>query len=86
MVRAILQSLAFFLTPFVLFALYLAARQRFPFAVEHWTRDRTAALAIAGLVLVIGAQLVFAINAPRFQGEYAPARVEDGRIVPGTAR
>lgn len=86
MARAILQSLAFFLTPFVVFSIYLALSRRFPFAVEHWTGRRTAMLALAGLFLVIISLVVVAMKAPRFEGEYSPARIEDGRIVPGTAR
>jgi hypothetical protein len=38
--RAVLEPLALFLSPFAVYALYLALRARYPLEVEHWTRGR----------------------------------------------
>ena len=37
MARAVFETFGLFLTPFALFAVFLALRARFPLAVEHWT-------------------------------------------------
>ncbi len=78
-----------FLIPFALYALWLAAMKRAapadsgadpPNARDHpWVL-----LSVAGLVLAFGV-LVFTSNRNRMaQGaHYEPARIEDGRILPG---
>ena len=49
MARRRSRSLGLFLLPFVLFAIYLALRARYPLAIEHWTRGRVATLVLIGL-------------------------------------
>ncbi len=81
--RALFETLALFAAPFLLFALYLIARARFPLAVEHWTRGRMGALTLAGLAAAAVGLALLTLTAPRGQGVYVPAHIEKGVIVPG---
>jgi hypothetical protein len=81
--RALLEPLALFLSPFAVYAVYLALRARYPLEVEHWTRGRVSVLTLIGLAAaVLG---LFAINAfaPRGRGVYITAHIENGVLVPG---
>ena len=83
MLRAALEPIAFFLTPFAVFAIYLVLRTRYPLAVEHWPRSRVAALTLVGLVVAALGMALLASFAPRGQGTYVPARIENGKLIPG---
>ena len=81
--RPIIESLSLFLAPFVLFAAYLLLRLRYPLAIEHWTRSRVATLILTGLAAALIGIIVMIAAAPRGQGVYVPAHVENGVLVPG---
>jgi len=81
--RPIAESLGLFLLPFALFAVYLALSARWPLTIEHWTRSRVATLAIVGLAAALAGLIGAALFAPRGQGVYVPAHVENGVLVPG---
>jgi Family of unknown function (DUF6111) len=81
--RAILEPTALFLSPFAVFAVYLVLRARYPLALEHWTRSRVSALTLIGLAIAVVGMIVFAVFAPRGQGVYVPAHMENGELVPG---
>jgi len=81
--RAVFESLGLFLAPFLLFAVYLVARARYPLAIEHWTRSRVATLVLIGLAAALIGIIVMIAAAPRSQGVYVPAHVENGVLVPG---
>ena len=81
--RAAFETLALFLAPFALFALYLALRSRYPLAVAHWTRGRVSLLTLAGLAAAVLGLLFLEATAPRATGTYVPAHAENGVIVPG---
>ena len=83
MLRAILEPVALFLSPFAAFAVYLILRARYPLAVEHWTRGRVSTLTLTGLAIAVLGMLAFGLSAPRGHGAYVPAHVENGRLVPG---
>jgi len=83
MCRPIAESLGLFFLPFLLFAAYLALRLRWPLAIEHWTRSRVATLMIVGLAAALGGLVSVSLFAPRGQGVYVPAHVENGVLVPG---
>lgn len=72
-----------FLLPFALYGLYIwYARWR----LEHdpkWGDAPLARLTVAGLALVMLSFVVWRIMEPVAKGSYVPARIEDGRIVPG---
>lgn len=81
--RAAAESVGLFFAPFLLFAVYLVLRARYPLAVEHWTRSRVASLILAGLAAALVGVVALTLIAPRGQGVYVPAHVENGVLVPG---
>ncbi|MGA2045085.1 MAG: DUF6111 family protein [Roseiarcus sp.] len=83
MVRAVLEPTLLFLSPFLAFALYLAARARYPLAVEHWTRGRVSTLTLVGLAIAVLGMIAFGLTAPRGRGVYVPAHIDNGELVPG---
>ena len=83
MLRAVLEPLGLFLSPFAVFAIYLILRARYPLAIEHWTKSRVATLTMIGLIVAILGMALLASFAPRGQGTYVPARIENGQLIPG---
>jgi len=83
MLRVALDPLALFLSPFVVFAIYLVFRARYPLALEHWTKSRLATLTLLGLAVAACGMALLASLAPRGQGAYIPARIENGQLIPG---
>ena len=81
--RTVAETLGLFLLPFVLFAAYLALRMRWPLAIEHWTRSRVATMMILGLLAALAGLIGASLFAPRGQGAYLPAHLENGVLVPG---
>jgi hypothetical protein len=87
MIRPVFTELALFLTPFVLYALYLAATRTGLLDAEAWRLPVVGWLTLAALGLLI---LSFVVMA-QFGGvppnsTYVPAHMENGRFVPGTTR
>lgn len=83
MAREIFEPLALFLTPFVVYAMYLALRSRYPLEVEHWTRGRVSVMTLIGLAAAVLGLVAINAFAPRGRGVYVPAHVENGILVPG---
>jgi len=81
--RAAAESAGLFLAPFALFAAYLVLRARYPLAVEHWTRGRVATLIVVGLAAAVFGLIGLTLTAPRGQGVYIPAHLENGTLAPG---
>ena len=81
--RALLEPLALFLSPFALYVLYLILRARYPLEVEHWTSGRVSILTLVGLAGAVIGLILLDLLAPRGQGRYVPAHVENGVLVPG---
>lgn len=81
--RAILEPALLFASPFAAYAIYLALRRTTPFAGRHWTQGAVSSLTLAGLAIAVTGMLAFGIFAERHQGAYAPAHIEDGKLVPG---
>jgi hypothetical protein len=85
MIRPILTEVALFLTPFVLYALFLAATRAGVLDLKQWSVGRIAWLAIAAFVLMIGSFAFLAqFDGAPMGSTYTPAHVEDGVLVPGT--
>jgi hypothetical protein len=87
MIRPISIEIGLFLTPFVIYAVFLVATRAGVLQLSAWTMPRLAALVIASLLLVVGSFLVLA----KFSGAppgstYVPAHIEDGKFVPGETR
>jgi hypothetical protein len=83
MEKAVVETFGLFLAPFFLFAVYLALRARFPWAVEHWTRGRVGWLTLAGIGAAVLGLVILNLTAPRGHGVYVPAHIENGVIVRG---
>ena len=83
MSRAILEPLALFLTPFAVYAVYLALRARYPLEVEHWTGVRVSILTVIGVAAAVLGLVAVNLFAPRGHGVYVPAREVNGVLVPG---
>ncbi len=83
MERAVLEPLALFLSPFAVYAVYLALRARYPLEVEHWTGARVSILTLIGLAAAVLSLVSMDLFAPRGHGRYVPAHEENGVLVPG---
>jgi hypothetical protein len=83
MTREILEPLAFFLSPFAVYVVYLLLRARWPLEVDHWTSARVSLLTLAGLAAAVLGLIAVAVFSPRGQGTYIPAHIEHGVLVPG---
>jgi hypothetical protein len=85
MIRPVLTEIALFLTPFVLYAVFLIATKAGVMDLKSWPVVRVATLAIAALALMLGSFLFFAHFSGAPPGSnYVPAHIEDGKFVPGT--
>lgn len=81
--RALLDVLVPFLLPFAGYALYLVLRRRYPFVVSAWSRGPLAALVVGGLALAVLSLLAAGFFGHRGRGDYVPAHLENGVLVPG---
>jgi hypothetical protein len=87
MIRPLLTEFALFLTPFVLYALYVCATHEGVLDVKAWSIPRLMGLSISALVLVIISLVLLAQFGGAPPGStYIPAHMENGRLVPGTER
>jgi hypothetical protein len=78
---------AFFITPFVVYALYLWATRAGVVDAKAWSAPRLTWLAIVALMLVIASFLVLAEFSGAPPGStYVPAHMENGRLVPGVEK
>jgi hypothetical protein len=87
MIRPIATEIGLFLTPFVLYAVFLVATRAGLLQPAAWTLPRVAGLVIASLVLMIGSFLVLAQFGGAAPGStYVPAHIEGGKFVPQSTR
>ena len=87
MIRPVATEIVLFLTPFVLYAVFLWATKAGVMDLQSWPIARLAWLTIAALVLVVGSFIYFAHFTGAPPGStYVPALIENGKIVPGTTR
>jgi len=87
MIRPVATEVLLFVTPFVLYAVFLWATRAGVMDLQSWPLTRVATLAIVALVLVVGSFVWFA----HFTGApvgttYVPAHLENGKFVPGTTK
>jgi len=84
MIRVGLTEIALFLTPFVLYAVFLWATRSGIMEPKGWPLSRVIWLAIVAFLLVIGSFLYFANYSGAPPGsDYIPAHMENGKFVPG---
>ncbi len=86
MLRAILEPAAFFLIPFILYALWLTLVRRALPVRSDWAPRPVSWLTLAGLGLAVLGIVLGGLLAPRQHGAYVPAHIENGRLVPGGIR
>jgi hypothetical protein len=87
MIRPVLTEIALFLVPFIAYAIFLWATKAGVLHPGSWTLPRIAWLLMAALVLMIGSFVVLAQWGGSPPGStYGPARIEDGRFVPGETK
>jgi len=87
MIRPVFTEFVLFLTPFVLYGVFLWATKNEILHPDHWPVSRILALAIVALLLVLGSFLYFANYTGAPVGtNYEPAHMEDGKFVPGRTR
>jgi uncharacterized protein DUF6111 len=87
MIRPVFTEVALFITPFVLYALFVWATREGVLDVSAWSLPRLIWLTISALVLVIASFLILAQFGGAPPGStYVPAHMENGRLVPGTER
>ena len=87
MIRPVLTELLLFITPFVLYAVFLWTTKAGVMHPESWPLSRIAWLTIGALLLVVGSFVYFAHFSGAPPGStYIPAHLENGKFVPGTTR
>lgn len=85
MIRPVLTELGIFLIPFALYAMFLIASRAGLLDQSSWPTHIIAKLVLVSLLLTIVSFVLLA----HFSGAppastYTPARVEDGRFIPGS--
>ena len=83
MLRLLSEGVVLFLLPFALYGVLLAAQRRYSFVRESWNDGSFIWLTAAGLGLAILGLLGLGLFSSRYHGAYAPAHIENGRLVPG---
>jgi hypothetical protein len=87
MIRPFFTEIALFLTPFVLYAIFLVLTRTGVWHPSAWTLRRLAGLIIVSLVLVVGSFLILAQFSGAPPGStYVPAHIDGGKFVPGVTR
>lgn len=87
MIRPVFTELLMFLTPFVLYAIFLWATKAGVMHPDSWPLSRVLTLVIVALVLMVAAFVYFADYTGAPPGStYVPAHIENGKFVPGTAK
>jgi hypothetical protein len=87
MIRSVLTEVLLFITPFVLYAVFLFATRAGVIDVKSWPLAHVATLAIIALLLVVGSFIYLANYSGAPVGTtYVPAHIENGKFVPGTTK
>jgi len=87
MIRPVLTELALFVTPFAVYAIFLLATNAAVLDRQSWSPKVLASLAIVALILMLGSFVYLSHFSGAPPGStYEPARMEDGRLVPGQTK
>jgi hypothetical protein len=81
--RVLWEPALLFLSPFIAYAGLLLLRRTAPFSRQHWTQGTVSMLTLAGLAAAIVFMLAYGLFAERHKGDYVPAHIENGQVVPG---
>jgi Family of unknown function (DUF6111) len=87
MIRPVATEVLLFLTPFVLYAVFLWATKAGVMEPDSWPLPRLLSLAIVAVLMVLGSFIYFA----HFYGvppgsTYVPAHMENGKFVPAQTK
>jgi hypothetical protein len=84
MIRSILIEVALFLTPFVLYTIFLFATRAGVLHPESWPINRLIWLSAVAVALLIGSSVFLAQRSGvPAETEYVPPHMENGKLVPG---
>lgn len=87
MIRPVLTEIAIFLIPFAVYAAFLFASRSGVLVKSSWPLHVVGKLAVGAFVLVIISLLLLAHFSGAPPGAtYTPARVEDGKLIPGSEK
>jgi uncharacterized protein DUF6111 len=87
MIRPVFTEIALFLTPFILYALFLWATRSGLLDASAWSLPRLGWLLGAALILLLGSFFVLAEFGGAPPGStYVPAHFEDGKFIPGQTK
>lgn len=87
MIRPVLIEIVLFLTPFALYAVFLFATRAEVFERESWSPRILLWLTGAALALMIVSFVLLAqFSGAPTDSTYEPARIEDGKFIPGRTR
>ena len=87
MIRPVLTEFALFLAPFAIYAVYLWGTRAGVLHPESWPLGTLMWLTIVALLLMFGSFIVLAQwGGERAGSQYVPAHIENGKLVPGTAK
>lgn len=88
MIRPVLTEIAIFLIPFAVYAAFLfASRSGGVWVKASWPLHIVGKLAVAAFVLVILSLVLLAHFSGAPPGStYTPARVENGKLIPGSEK
>ena len=87
MIRPVLTEIGIFLIPFAVYALFVIATRANVLHASSWPLRTVLRLALIAFVLVIASLLFLAHFSGAPPGAtYTPARVENGKFIPGSDR
>jgi len=87
MIRPVLTEIGIFLIPFAIYAAFLVASRSGVWVKSSWPLHIVAKLAVAAFLLVIVSLLLLAHFSGAPPGAtYTPARVENGKLIPGSEK
>jgi len=87
MIRPVLTEIGIFLIPFVLYAVYLLAQRAQVLNREAWPLRVVVKLAIAAFVLVtVSLVLLAQFSGASPESTYAPAHLENGKLIRGVVK
>jgi hypothetical protein len=87
MIRPVLTEVGIFLIPFAVYALFLIATRSGLMVQSSWPAHLMAKLVLGSLLLVVVSLVLLAhFSGASPESTYIPARIENGKFVPGTEK
>ncbi len=87
MIRPVLTEVGIFLIPFALYAVFLIATRSGLLVQSSWPLHLIGKLAIVALLMIIVSLVLLAhFSGASPDSTYIPARIENGKFIPGTEK